>query len=384
MEYRRPVWAEVSLEAVENNTKFFGDLVGQDVLLMAVVKADGYGHGAYEVAKASISAGANRLGVALVEEGTDLRQRGIEVPIQILTEIPPSAAELVVANDLTATVCSKGVADGLAEAASKLGKKAKVHVKVDTGMNRIGLFPEEALDYLTYLSKLPSIEVEGIFTHFALADRPESDFTKQQLEKFTKLIDFLEQHGFNIPIKHAANSAATMFFPASHFNMVRIGIALYGLYPSNTRTQDFKIFPALSLKGKVALVKRIGAGEGVSYGQTYQAAKPTYVATLPLGYADGYTRLLSNKSQVLIGGKRRKVAGTICMDQLMVEIGQELDVGVGDEVVLIGQQGKEEIRAEELADILGTINYEIVCMISKRVPRLYPAPKSDLGAGFIT
>lgn len=368
---KRPVWVEVNLGAIRENVREIKNLLKPSILLMAVVKANAYGHGAIEVSKAAIESGVNRLGVAFAEEGVELREAGISVPIQILSEVSLETVDLVLAYDLIPTVYTREVAGKLSKAAKTHGRKVKVHVKVDTGMNRLGLFPEETLDFLSCLRSLENIEVEGIFTHFALADNSQSSYTRVQFEKFKKLISELENKGFKIPIKHAANSAATMLFKETHLDMVRIGVALYGLHPSSSTRKILDLKPVLIWKAKVSFVKTLEAGEGVSYGLTYRVPKKTQIATIPLGYADGYTRLLSNKSEVLVNGKRAPVVGNICMDHLMINAGNIPDVVKGTEVVLIGKQKNEEISSDEIASILGTINYEVVCMIDRRIPRVY-------------
>ncbi|MDO8886020.1 alanine racemase [Candidatus Oleimmundimicrobium sp.] len=370
----RPVWAEIDLSAIKKNISLIKAQLKQDTLLMAVVKANGYGHGDVEVSKTALGAGANRLGVASAEEGVRLRKAEIKCPIQILSEIPPSSAKLVIENELIPTVCSKRVVDELLKEAKKLNKKVSVHVKVDTGMNRIGVFPEETLNFLNYIKTLNFIEVEGIFTHFAMAGK-SPDYTKAQFEKFTSLISNLEDNGCIIPIKHAANSAATILMPETHLDMVRVGISIYGLHPTEATKDRIALSPALRFKARVSFIKTISAGEGVSYGHSYRAKNETRIATVPLGYADGYSRLLSNKSSVLLRGDRFPVVGNICMDQFMVDVGNH-QAEVDDEVVLIGSQGEKEIMADELAKILGTINYEVVCMISGRVPRRYLSQNS--------
>ena len=371
MEYKRPTRAEINLGAIDNNFESIKKLISPETLFMAVVKADGYGHGAVRVSEEALECGADRLGVALPEEGIVLRKAGIKAPIQILGEIHPLASLMVIENDLIPTLCSAVVADVLGREAGRLGQRIKVHLKVDTGMNRLGLPVNDVPDFLRYLKQYPSLEVEGIFTHFACADDPDSDYTQKQLSSLRKLLSKLESGGFRFSLKHAANSAATIFFPETHLDMVRIGIALYGLHPSEATKNKIDLEPVLSLISVVSQLKSVFAGEGASYGLTYKAAKDTKLALLPLGYGDGYTRLLSNKAEVVIANQRFPVVGNVCMDQSLVEVGEANNIEVGDEVVLIGKQGGEEISADELAGILGTINYEITCMINKRVPRRY-------------
>lgn len=369
MRYERPVWAEINLNAIGKNIGTIKKLISPDTRFMAVVKADGYGHGAIEVSKEALRWGVDRLGVALPEEGVALRKAGITAPVQILGEMHPSAASLVVEYNLIPTICSKVAADALAAEANLQNKSIQLHIKVDTGMNRLGLFPDDVPLFMDYLKQLPCLEVEGIYTHFACADDPESNYTKKQLSKFMHLISDLQDKNSCPPLRHAANSAATIFLPQSHLDMVRIGIALYGLHPSDATKAKINLEPALSLITSISQIKPLLAGEGVSYSLTHVATRDSVLGLLALGYADGYSRRLSNRAEVLIGGCRAPVVGNICMDQLLVDISDIEGTKVGDEVVLIGKQNTQEIAADELAGILGTINYEITCMISNRVPR---------------
>ncbi len=371
----RPAWAEIDLEAIAKNIKTLKQLAQPNTLFMAVVKADAYGHGAVPVSRVALKSGADRLGVALVEEAIELRDQNINAPIHILSEIPPEdyEASQVVSRGLIPTVCQILVAEKLSRAAVQSGKSVKVHIKVDTGMNRLGIpaDPEGAVNFVKRVRELPNVEVEGIFTHFALADKPQSDSTERQFERFQRVTSALEKNGIKVPIEHAANSAAIMTKPETHLDMVRAGISIYGLPPSPGLSKIVELKPALSLKAKISYLKRVPAGEGVSYGLTYRTNKATLIATLPIGYADGYSRSLSNKSDVLVRGKRARVTGTICMDQFMVDVNHISDVKVTDEVTLIGSQGSQEITADEIAALMGTINYEVVCAIGKRVPRVY-------------
>lgn len=368
---KRSAWVEVDLEAVTENVRTLKGLLKPGVLFMAVVKADGYGHGAVPVAEAALAGGAERFGVALLEEGIALRKAGITVPIHLLSELAFDEIPSIIENDLVPTVYTSVFAEGLNENARGRGLKVKVHLKVDSGMNRVGIPVAEAVETIESISRLASLEIEGIFTHFALADAPECDFTRTQLARFQAVLSELGSKGLNIPVRHAANSAATILYPETHFEMVRCGISIYGLHPSNATKGKIGLRPTLTLKARIPFLKSIESGAGVSYGHTFRAEHPTRVATLPLGYADGYTRLLSNRSQVLVRGQRASVIGNICMDQLMVDVTAVPGVKVDDEVVLIGRQGDDEVSADELAEILGTINYEIVCGFSKRLPRIY-------------
>lgn len=368
-----PVWAEVDLGAIAHNIKEIRRVTSPSAKVMAVVKGNGYGHGAVEVSRTALENGAEWLGVARVAEGAALREAGIDAPILVLGYIPPEQSGEAVRLRLAQTVYSREMALALSEAASREGKKAKVHFKVDTGMGRIGwVAGRRAVQEILELARLPCLEVEGIFTHFAAADDPDKRYTAEQLDKFLYLVEELRKNGLEIPIKHAANSPALMEMPETHLDMVRAGVIIYGLYPSDKMDRSsVKLRPAMSLKAKVAYVKEVPAGFKISYGCTYTTSKPTVIATLSLGYADGYTRLLSSKGEVLLNGRRAPVVGRVCMDQTMVDVGHIPGVKMGDEAVLIGRQGDEEISADEIAAKLGTINYEIVCMINSRVPRVY-------------
>jgi len=370
-EYRRPVWAEIDLAAIASNVEALCDLLAPGTQLMAVVKADGYGHGATHVAKVAVASGAHRLGVALAEEALELRAAGIDVPIHIFGETPAQAAHEIVEHDLVASVVTKSLPEALSQAATARRRTVKVHVKVDTGMHRVGLSPDAVVDFVRWCGGLPHVDVEGVYTHFATADEPESPAARRQLDLFNRVLLDLDGEDLLPPIKHAANSAGTILMPQSHFDMVRCGIAVYGLHPGPATRKNIELRAALSLKCRVSFVQRLAPGEGVSYGHTFHAKEATTVATLPLGYADGYSRRLSNEAHVLVGGRRMRVAGTICMDQFMIDAGPDADIEVDDEAVLIGRSGAERISADDLAAILGTINYEVVCAIGKRVPRIY-------------
>lgn len=371
----RPVWAEIDLTAIIHNTRILKGLVTPGTLLMAVVKANGYGHGACRVAEAALAAGADRLGVATVEEAGQLISAGIDTPIHILSEAPPNLADnaVIAENGLIATVCRRETADMLSQAAEVAEQEVVIHVKVDTGMNRLGLKddPAAVAGFFEYLRTLHGIKAEGIFTHFANADNPDSDFPAVQLQRFMAVVAELEKQNLCPPIRHAANSAAIIGFPESHLDMVRAGIAIYGLNPSPAFAGRADIRPALSLKARVSFVKDVPAGEGISYGPTYKTKRDSRIATLPLGYADGYSRLLSNKTDVLISGVKAPNTGTICMDQFMVDVTGIPSVEPDTEVVLIGESGNISITADDVASRLDTINYEVVCMINARVPRVY-------------
>ena len=361
-----PTYAEIDLGAIENNLKQIKKTLPGGTKVMAVVKADAYGHGAVEVAKRALQAGADYLAVANLYEGEALRLSGIEAPILLLSETVPELADEVVQLNLTQTIYSFALAEQLSTLAQKAGKVVKVHVKIDTGMNRIGVSPVEAASLVRLIRSLPALELEGIFTHFAKGE--ENAPTMKQLREFQHVI---KEIGDEVPLRHAANSSATLGGHWGNLNMVRIGLTLYGLVPEGARKNPgLKLIPALAFKTKVVYLKKVPAKTALSYGGTYRTKQATQIATLPVGYADGFSRALSNRGKVLIRGKKFPVVGRVCMDLTLVDVGSN-PVAVGDEVVLIGKQGRGEISAAEVAKMLGTISYEIICSIGKRVPRIY-------------
>lgn len=368
---RRWAWVEVDLRAVERNVKTLRELAGRGTRFMAVVKADGYGHGAVEVAHAALRAGADRLGVATVDEAIRLREAGIDAPTHLLSEPPPDAAHDVVEAGIIPTVCTKEFAIALSKAASAAEIVVPFHLKIDTGMNRIGVRAEEAAEFALWLKALPGIEMEGAFTHFATADEPGDWEYERQVERMSRAIGRMRTEGIRPPLVHAANSAATVLRPEARLDMVRCGIAVYGLHPAPSTYGRVDLRPAMRVVARVSFVKRIGLGEGVSYGFTYHADGPTTIATLPLGYADGVPRLASNAMEVLIRGRRCRQVGRVCMDQLMVEVPEGLDVFLGDEAVIVGEQGSERIAMDELAEHASTINYEVACGFGRRLERRY-------------
>lgn len=368
----RPTWVEVNTRSIARNLRHIKSALPPDTQILAVVKADGYGHGAAPVAIRALEEGVSFLGVALVEEGVALRRAGIAAPILFMESPFPWQALDLVKYGLTATVASYESADMLSDAAVVLGKRAKVHVKVDTGMGRLGLSPTATFGLVRHVAKLPGIEIEGIFTHLACAES-NLNMTRRQLEQFDELGSKLSAEGYDIPIRHAANSAAALTLPETFYDMVRVGGIMYGLSPLGTVAPSEPWTPALSFHTRVSYIKLVRPETPISYGASYVTSGPELIATLPVGYADGYPRALSNVGEVLIGGRRCPIAGRVCMDQVMVSLPPDADVKVGDEVVLIGAQGEERIFAEEIARATGTIGYEVVCAISKRVPRVYVA-----------
>lgn len=367
----RPAWAEIDLRALKENIQSIRRLIGPRPEIMAIVKADAYGHGALETAPSILAAGVTRLGVSLPEEGIALRKHGIKAPILVFTPLLAEQVAPICAYDMTASLTMLSSAEALSAEAKRRRKKIKVHIKVDTGMGRVGISPDETVSFIQQVLALPNLLVEGVYSHFATADEADLSFARQQLASFQQVLATLSEKGIELPISHIANSGGIINLPESHFNLVRAGIILYGLYPSaEVEKELLPLRPALRLKARVTQVKRVPPGAGISYGQIYHTSRETNIATLPIGYADGFSRLLSGKARVLIGGKPFPVVGRICMDQCMVETG-DYPVKVGEEAVLIGRQGEEEITADELAQLLGTINYEVICMISDRIPRVY-------------
>ncbi|MEW6058631.1 MAG: alanine racemase [Actinomycetota bacterium] len=363
MTYFRPTVVEVDLEAIRHNVRL---LKPEGVRLMAVLKADGYGHGDVPVARAALEAGATWLGVALVEEGIQLRNAGIDARILVLSEFPPGSEKEALAASLTPTLYTREGLDALAKAVGP--EPVGVHLKVDTGMHRAGLWPpEDARDFAQEILQR-GLLLEGLYTHFACADEDASGTTKQ-LRWLLAVADRLRADGVH-PMLHAANSAATILYPETRLDMVRTGAAMYGIDPGGGIGPRRGVKPALTWKSTVAMVRYLPAGERISYGWRYTLERDSYVANVPVGYEDGYLRSLSSRADVLIRGKRHRVAGTVTMDQILVDCGQD-EVAVGDEVVLIGKQGDHRITADELAALIGTIGYEIVTAISERVPREY-------------
>jgi len=369
----RPTWAEIELSAIAHNVREFRQATSPDTRIMAIVKADGYGHGAVVVAREAVSAGASFLGVATVEEALELREAGIASPILVLGFTSRDYASLLLEHSIAATVFTLSEAEAFSSAALAFGRKMTVHVKIDTGMSRVGWFPCETADqFVRQLAFLPGLELEGIFTHFAAADHADLQYTYWQLERFLALCDKLVRLGIHIPLRHAANSAAALRLPAAHLEMVRVGIGLYGLSPGGAVPESTaRLQPAMALKSHIVLLKKVPAGTSVSYGCTYTATEPCLLATLPVGYADGYPRRLSNLGQVLIRGQRAPVVGRVCMDQMVVRVDGIHGIEVGDEAVLFGRQEEALLHVDEVAAWLETINYEVVTTVSRRVPRVY-------------
>jgi len=368
----RATRAEVDLGAVKANVAALASAVAP-AAVCAVVKADGYGHGAIAVSHAALDAGATWLAVALVEEGAVLRKNGITAPILLLSQPRPADIDAAIRFDLRIAVYTRAGLDAVAAAATARGTTARVHLKVNTGMNRVGAEPVDLVALAEAAATLDSIEVEAVWTHCAVADEPGNPFTDEQLDRFDGVVGRLAELELRPPLTHTANSAVALDHPRGRLDLVRVGVAVYGIAPSPALRDRVALTPAMSLKSEVSFVKCVPAGVGVSYGLRHTFDRPTTVATVPIGYADGVPRRLSLVGgEVLIGGRRCPIVGVVTMDQLMVDCGPDADVAVGDDVVLLGRQGAEVITAEDWAEAIDTIAYEIVCGIGPRVPRVYP------------
>ena len=366
-------YAVVDLDAIADNIKAVKACVESDVKVMAVIKTDGYGHGAVEIGK-YLKDDVDYYAVAAVEEAIELRQAGLTLPILILGYTMKAQYPKLVEYDITQTIYNLEDAKLLGEIAVSQGKCAKIHIALDTGMGRIGFMPnEESADVVKHITELPGIEVEGMFTHFSTADETDKTYTKLQMERYDAFVGMLQERGVEIPLKHVCNSAGVMEFNHHRFQMVRSGIVTYGLYPSEEVVKEnLPLKPALEWKAHVVHVKTVGPGLGVSYGKTFMTTAPeTKIATISAGYGDGYPRALSNKGRVLIHGKSVPIIGRVCMDQFMVDVTGMEDVQAEDEVTLIGRDREEFISVEEAAEMAGSFNYEFVCDINKRVHRVY-------------
>ena len=372
--YQR-VWAEVDLDAIRENMVHMKENIAENTKILAVIKTDGYGHGGVPIAKMLEQLDFMfGYAAATYEEAHVLREAGVKKPILILGYTFPYCYEELIREEIRSAVYRRDTVEELAAAAAKVGKKAKVHIKVDTGMGRIGITPdEEGLEFVRFLIEHPELEVEGIFTHFAKSDEADKTSANHQLELFQNFIDKIQTElGITIPVKHCSNSAAILEMPQANMDMVRAGITTYGLYPSEEVSKDIvPLRAAMSLYSHIVYCKMIHAGQSVSYGGLFTAQKDTRVATIPVGYGDGYPRSLSGRGYVLIHGKRAPILGRVCMDQFMVDISEIPEAMDGDKVTLLGMDGTERITAEELGELSGRFNYEFVCDLGKRIPRVY-------------
>jgi len=368
----RPVWAEIDLDKLAHNMREIRRISNSENII-AVVKADAYGHGAVDVAPVLLENGANRLAVAIQSEAIELRRSGIECPIMVLGFTPPNLIDNLLKYDIEQTVFSYEFAKKISKMALKKNKIAKIHIALDTGMGRIGYLPnDESVEEVYNISKLPNIIIEGMFCHFSSADEKDKTYTYEQVKKYDDFYEKLKEKKVYINIRHIANSAAIIDLPETHYEAVRPGIIIYGYYPSEeVNKEKIDLLPVMTLKTNVVHIKTLPPGEYVSYGRKYKTKEKSVIATLPIGYADGYTRLLFQKAKVILKGKFAPVIGRICMDQCMVDVTGINGVKVGDEVILIGEDGKNKFTADIVGELIGTISYEVVCMVGKRVPRVY-------------
>lgn len=368
----RPVWAEINLDNLKHNIGEVRRVVKKDTIICAVIKADGYGHGAVEIADTLLASGADRIAVATLTEALQLRKSGKTAPLMVMGYTPDEQAELVVDNNIIQTVFSYKQALGFSNVAKEKGKDITLHIKLDTGMSRLGFMPvEESIEDIKKIFGLDNVIVEGIFTHFALADDADKSYTYKQFNTFMDFVNKLEKEGYKIPIKHVSNSAAIIDLPDMNLDMVRAGVMLYGLYPSNDVDKSrVDLKQVMELKARVSHVKVLPKDQGISYGLKYSTCGEEKIISLPIGYADGYTRMLSGKAEVIAKGRKIPIVGRICMDQCMANA-TGLDIEQGDEVVLYSSDRASGITIDDIASKLGTINYEIVCMLGKRVPRVY-------------
>lgn len=368
----RPVWAEINLDHLAHNMREVRRLTKPEALCTAVIKADGYGHGALEIGKILLENGADRFAVATLNEAIQLKKRFPQTEVLILGYTPNHLLECVLEHQLTQTFYTLEQVAFYSKIAERRQVEAKIHIKIDTGMHRIGMSASlETAEEILQMSKMPKIIIEGIYTHFATADDTDKRYTTKQVGKFNELLAQLEDLGVNIPIKHVSNSAAIIDLPDLNYNMVRAGIMLYGLYPSNeVIKENVELKQVMSLRAMVSHVKTLEAGEGISYGLTYTTKEQEQIASIPLGYADGFTRMFSGKAKAILGGQLADIVGRICMDQCMINA-TGIPCAQGDVVTLFGEADGQSITIDQVAAYIGTINYEIVCMIDKRVPRVY-------------
>lgn len=369
----RRAWAEVDLDAIAHNIKEIRKITNPNAQIMAVVKADAYGHGFMEVARTLLENGADRLAVAVLQEGKQLRSRGVDVPILVLGAVSEENVDDLINFNITPNVFDYEFAKALSYAAERKEKVTKVHIKIDTGMTRLGFVAGEdntdIINEIVKISKLPYIEIEGIFSHFATSDETDSEYTLLQYRRFMDVVQGLEERGVKIPIKHICNSAGIMMYPQMHMDMVRPGIILYGMYPSDEVDKSkLNLIPAMTLKAGITYVKEVAAGRGVSYGKEYITDSVTKIATVPIGYADGYLRKLAKVGKMLVKGTEVPITGRICMDQCMIDVTNVHNIGKGDEAIIFGKTG---VTIDDLAKWLETINYEVSCLIGKRIPRIY-------------
>ena len=368
----RPVWAEIDLDILANNMKNIKKLAGNKEVI-AVVKADAYGHGALDVAPCLLENGASRLAVAMLTEAIELRNNNIKAPIMILGYTPLDLGEELINFDIEQTIYDLDYARELSSLAIKLNKKAKVHIAIDTGMGRIGFLPtDESFNSICEICSLDGLDAVGIFTHFSSSDEADKEYTQYQFNQIYDFIRKLENNGINIPLKHASNSAAIIDLPNTYLDAVRAGIILYGYYPSNeVKKENLSIKPALTLKAKIAHVKELESNMYIIYNRTFKTSRKSKIATIPIGYADGYIRTLKHDAKIIVNGQLAPIVGNICMDQFMIDVTDIPNVKTGDEVILLGESNGIKFNADDIAKCMNSINYEVLCLLKKRVPRAY-------------
>ena len=368
----RPAWAEIDLDAIAYNTRNIKQLIGNKDLI-AVVKANCYGHGVIDIIPTLLENGASRLAVAMISEALEIRENKITAPIMILGFTPLYLGEELINNDIEQTVYDLDYARELSKIALSFNKKAKIHIAIDTGMGRIGFLPnEKSIDDITEIYSLEGIDVVGIFTHFSTSDEKDKEYSHQQFTKMMSMMDELQKRVVNIPLKHVANSGAIIDLPNTYLDAVRAGIILYGYYPSDeVNKSNLALKPALTLKATITNVKTLEKDMYISYGRTFKTTNKTIVATIPVGYADGYIRKLGENGKVIIKDQFAPIIGRICMDQFMIDVTNIPDVKIGDEVILLGEKNGLKYNADDMAEKLGTINYEVTCMLKSRLPRVY-------------
>lgn len=360
---------EIDLDRLRKNFRVVNEKIGKERKILVAVKADAYGHGAVEISRTLQEEGVDMVGVASVDEAVELKRGGINCPIAVLSPTTFDFVPLIVKNNFRSNVSNFGYAENLSTAALRMDTKAKVHIEIDTGMGRTGVPWTETLDFIEKIRGLGGIELEGIFTHFAVAEE-NPEYTREQIERFFKILNQLDEHGIMIPLKHCANSAGILHYPHSYLNMVRPGLIVYGLFPSAT-SRIIDISPIMSFKTRVVHIQKIPRGNSISYGRKFFTQRDSIIAAISVGYGDGFSRSLSNRGEVIIRGKRARIVGTVCMDLTMVDCSDIDNVQLGDEVTLIGKDGDEEMTPDEIASLIGTISYEVTSSIGPRVPRVF-------------
>jgi len=372
-------WIEVDLNAIEHNLKTIKGLVGSGTKILAIVKADAYGHGAVKVGQTLEQSGTDMLGVAFSREGIELRKNNINIPILILNSVLSEQIEDVVQHSLSVTVNSLDISNEISMTAKKYHRNIRIHVEIDTGMGGTGVCPDKALPFIKALLLIENLEIEGVFTHFNSSEEEDKSFTYEQNRKFKEVIKQLENEKISIPLIHAANSAAILDIPDSYFNMVRPGLILYGIFPSNYVLRNIELKQAMSFKARIINLKRLDPGSVIGYGRTFEILQQTTVATIPVGYKDGFSRCFSSLGKVLVHGKRVPIIGRVCMDRCFIDVTSLPDVEIGSEVILLGNQGNETISIESAAELIGTIPYEVVCNVGTKTPRkMYKPIKKKL------